>query len=654
MALPWTDVASTLFRIVAGFGLFYGWLAGVFFPAPAGMPRGDRFWVQALSMGAYAILLGYLLVALHVFEVLGWVVALGASHLLLAGRRRVLWSRYQLRPAVRLGAAVLEELDDLARTPARAWQRARGWISALRPRGRPSLVSVATGLLGLVILGVSAWMHFASNVAHAALHFADASVVVLWVKAVAEQRLFVDGVYPEGFHITLAALIKLTMSNPILFIKFVGPAIGVAMALSVAYFAARTSGRAVPALAALLVYGTLPALLPYEFSRQVGTDSQEFGHILVLPVAWLAYRSWFADHAEAYRRGALAGVLMAALVHPIAALNTAAAALAASIAAWLAIGIHRPTFAWYAVRVAAAALLAAAPLAAAWLMGVPLHASSLAFATSQERFATPPVSPWAWAGLAAPALSLVVRLRRRRSPLELGVPLLVLLTLGTSLCIQQAPRFGFYNTAILVRSGEFVALALAPALALGWSAVEEALEAWPGPAAARWVSWAALSAVTALAWRAEPPQSPHPYTMESDEFVAEYVHIAQTNRPTDWLAVSDPKGYAYALGQGFQLDPVSFVEHVVETADGLVYQDQSGTHPLPARIYLFVEKRWWVAPFPSEQAELPRRQAANERLKRWIADYSARHGPLPVVFDGRYLRVYELRQRPAAGGVSSP
>ncbi len=646
MPFPLSIEIPTLARLlVGGIVLFYLWPRYAF-AVEDGVAPFDAVAGYGARMLVVLMLAGYALVAAHIYSWLTLALLVFAVRLL---RPRATPGEYELRRGARLAALLLSELDQLGSLPSRV-------LAGLRPRPRPagrssrrwSLYWVVGTLALLAVLAIAAWMRLASPLAHAAIPFSDSDVVIYWVQAIESQVLFPNGIYPEGFHIVIADLARLTAANPIATIRFFGPLVGIMMVASVGYTTYRVSGRIAPAIVAVLVYGALPHFLPYSAVRQVGTDSQEFGNALVLPTLWFVYVSWVRKGTW-HRGTALALLLACALTHPVVLLNAAAAAVAATLGAWLTNGVRLATLSWYVRWVALAALIALLPIAVALALGIPLNSSGAAFAAAASHAAAPAISLTARVALAGAAALVLVRglrlLVRRSDRVDLGVAIAGLLVLLSALAIQQAPRLGIDSLVLASRAGEFLALAEALALGLGLSAVQELLElAHFG--VGRWLALGGAVAIAAAAWvqfRPTPLSADAQSRWLPDDFVVAYVKIGTSLPHGTWLAVSDDSGFDYAYGQGFFMTASAFLQHVgtvgrwpVYHAGGVASYAISEDH-----IFLFVDRRLVVAR-QYRRVVAPRRSAAQRALGAWIAAWERTHGPLPVYFRGPNVTVYEL------------
>lgn len=647
MEIPFTLLVETLVRLAGVMVVvLYVWPKVALPPYPDLLPL-DRTVSGAARIVLFMMVVGYVLVVLRLFE---WPILVAALVLLHLSRPSAGPNLYRLPFLRRVGARILEELDHLATWPQRilreGWRQIRG-----RPLHRPPLIPVLGTVAALVILGGAAWLRFHMAWVHAALPFSDGYVVVYWVKAIDNQILFPNGIYPEGFHIFIAEMGKLAFANTVVFIKFFGPTVGLFMTLSVGYTAYRLSGSIGAGLLALAVYGVVPHLLPYDLSRQVATDSQEFGNALVVPVAYFTYRAWTHPREAGFKETALALVVIVGLVHTLALLNAVLAFLSGTLAAWAIGAWPRRVLAWFAGRLGVGALLVIAPFALALLAGIPPNASSVSFAGSETARTAPLLTRLEDVALLAPLALALLRVARRRSAEEVGSALVGFFLMAFAVAVQLAPLVGLHSLVLESRYMEDLALVEAVALGLLWAFGEEFVGWATGERPAQALSLAGALAFTAYAWRTHPPVPPAPYTMNSDAFVAQYLRIADTELAGTWQAVSEDEGFALAYGEGFQMTPQTWVAHA--SPDG-PWPTYGGRTLAMGEVFFFVHRRFHDPHVASIQGVIDARlrgyEAGNRELEAWLRVFVRHHGPLKVFYRGKDLTIYEIDAVHGGGG----
>ncbi len=646
MALPLWLILETLARLAVGVVAVFIWWPTYALPQYPAMARIDRLAANATQMVLFLIVVGYLLTAAHL---LYWVPLVVLIFFLRFTVRPAYRSRYELSTNSRLAAIFLAELDRLATTPHRLAQGlVGGWNRFWHSLRLPSLYGLVAAFTTLVVVSVAAWSRFWGNWTHAALTYSDAYVVIVWMKEILAQNLFVNGIYPRGFHLVLAQMDKLTLASPVVFEKFFGPAVGVAMVLSVGYSAWRLTGRVAPGIVAMALYGTMFFLFPYVADRQAATDSQEFGNIFALPTAYFVYQSWVAPQEKGWRWIAVCLLAIAGLVHPIPLLNAVIAAVAGTVAGWMAAGVDRKVLGWYSRWIPLAALVVILPVAVPYALGIPLYGSAASFLTAKGTLPLLSISPVAEVAAASCVLLFLLRLIRRQDGTRIGAPLVALFVLAGAVAVQQLPHFGIDSALLTTRSGEFVAFAEALGLAMGWCLIEELIGWVVRDRAATWLSLLSALVLTGYAWLVFPPPALTPYSMTSDAYVYAFEKIATTQTSGSWLVISNNFGYSLALDQGFQIDIPTFVSHVSASSPFRWphYAPGGGVKPYPlaqSEIFLFVNHHYHMAPAAVSgplYAAIDRHDSA--LIAAWLRTWDATHRPATVFFTSPELTVYEL------------
>ncbi|PSR22630.1 MAG: hypothetical protein C7B45_06145 [Sulfobacillus acidophilus] len=634
MALPVPLMVLTMAQVVVGGSIVAAVLPTAMFPRLS-IEDQDQWLVRLGFMMTWLMLAGYLLAALHIFSGVALLFLMAITAWLLHRRAH---NRYVLTGGQHVAASLFDRLsqslDDRARE-GRDWKRWLSWV----PR-RPW--DYLWAVLVLLVLALAAWMRLGPNWQHAALFSSDADETLQWVKGIDASSLFPTGLYPMGYYLVMAALQTLTHANAVVFVKFFSALVGTLLTASVMWSTYRFAGRAVPALAAGLVYGIMPHLLPYDGVRQLAAEGQEFGDLWVLPLAWLIFQSWVTR-----RRGyVLAGVAMltaVALTHPVALINAVLAAIAATLAGWVVAGVAGPILKDYLWMVPLAALVSVLPLAIGFALGIPLLSTGVSFLHASGVGGPPPIGLMAWVALAGIFALFVTKLLWYDELWEMGVPLIALLLLMFAEAIMQLPRVGVDSAVLMARGGALLALVETFCVGLGVAGVQEAVERLgvfrTGAAAGSLVAVLA-SAVVLL--RHMPPRPFVGYSMTSDTFVAEMVRIETSFPRFSWDVVANG-AYALVLNDGYQYEPSFWLSHM-SYADRwpIVHGLSPKAYPISQRyIFFFVPHHLALSrEVPGRVALLAQDRAQDRLVTLWIREWTRRHGPMPVYFENPALTIY--------------
>lgn len=631
-------IYSSLIRIGLAFLLVFVWLPRWLFPQRKGEGPLDRLYANLVQMSFWSTLAVYLLAATRLYE----VISLGAVYLVIYGiRLRNLYPGERLHAAlaglVRTGYDLLDRIVSLRLVVGRRLHRVVEGGSRALGEAFGRWLSALHSLAFLGVLAVSAYLRFADAVRHAAPALSDSYITLAWMKYIERRQLFHDGIYPQGFHIYLSILRKFSAVDPLLVLKYAGPFNGVLIVLSVYYLLSRLTGQKTPALVGAFAYGVLARDLPYGFIRQAATNSQEYALVFLLPTLWFGLR--YLQGGD--RRDAcltLQGLAVIGLSHAMVAFFAAAGILAVIGASVLSLSAPWRRLAHLIVGLLVAGLISAIPLGVGMVLGKSLHSSSAEFAAAK---AVIPPPPWTGAildGLILAALAglyalVVVRHRSRRA----GFLFVVLLLAGAT-ALYQAPRLGVQSVVLAARSGELLALALCLAYGLFWHG-----EGRAGPLVA---VLAVASMAGVLLYR--PPQPAEPYKMQWDEAVEQYLRIAYTHLPTDWLIVSNEEGYALVLGRGWHLTVSDFLARYSPSERLFGFRGRSGEQErlLVSDIYIFYEKEPYPVPLDNPQVRETYRRRLEEgrRLRQWIEEYQATHNDMKLYYEGERLQVYTIHR----------
>jgi len=643
--------------------LLFGVLPALIFARSPQWTSADAACAGVLKAVAAVIICVYLLVALRVYE----LPSFAAVFLALAVIRVVRVPPRVLRARLdRMAAAFLEVVDGNRRIRvSRQPDRTRG----LRG-GRWGAWDAGVVAATLAVLIASAFLRLYDPLTHAAPALSDAYVTLAWMKYMESKQLFHDGLYPHGFHAVLSALRKISGIDPLLVLKFAGPLSCLLTVAGAWYCATSMTKSPVAGLAAALVLGVLSRTLPLDFARQASTNSQEFGMAFVLPA--VAFLGRYLDKGDRLDLiAASAGLAVTGLVHPLPALAAAVSGACCLGARAVCRTLDRGRLRRLALAGLAAVVVSAAPLGAGLLCGVEPHASSLVFALSRGNVALEAPSPIALVAVVSATAALAASLLRapgqpratgyhgavhHATVQDLGPSALpqdalaCLLVTVSSLAVWQAPRFGVGSIVLSTRGGEFGSLGITLGVASGVGALgAEHAGAVP---ARRLLAGLVLLGLAVAGWKT----GIHPasaYRMQSDAWVDQYLHIATTNPPHEWLIAGEERGYALALGTGWHMGLEEFLTTYDSRQAPLVAgRGSERGRVLPVgRVFLFLEKnvpRTPAAPgegvAPVSEAELARKARLAGELTVWINEYRARYENISLYFQGPDLEVWLIDQ----------
>lgn len=612
------------------------------------LPASDERWMAGyLRIVFVYIVIGYVLVLLKLFEVLAILAVLGlyaARHYL---KRTAKAARMNMGTAI--GLMFYEALDagfQLKQT----WKTSRAQIkpyllSLVRSRSQSWWWMTAALLL---VLGVAAYLRFYDAMVNAAPAMSDGYVTLAWMKYIEQRVLFHDGIYPQGFHITLAYLHKFAAIDQLYILKLTGPLNGVLIAYGLHFAVSRWTGNRWAGIAAAVLYGIAGVPMHgQDWIRQASTNSQEFAMVFVFPVFYFLAKYLQRGEREDLWTGA-AGLSVVGLVHSLV-FAYAGAGLAILLFVGFVLSLRTlGRRVWHLTLAGGAAvLLAVIPFGLGELLGRGLHGSSEDFLTSKVVVTPPELHLWDLAALAALVPLVLAFLLRRKPFREKVFELTAILLIAASFVLYYIAPTVTQSLVLATRTGSLWAMAIPFAIGLGLHAVFLPLRRMRGRSVLQAAICAVLAAVCVRQTHLEPID---PYKMEWNRGVEQYLKIAEENRPKTWAIISQSEGYSLVLGNGYHIYLKDFLERYDPTLPPVTHFGWEQPDPnLPNEIFIYQEKQV----FEVSQAnsiytllapQYEARKQENAALEKWIAAYRANHKDLDVYYEDDTLAIYHLHK----------
>ncbi|NPV52534.1 MAG: hypothetical protein HPY71_03310 [Firmicutes bacterium] len=261
----------------------------------------DKFFIGLTYMVIVNVIVVYILAFLKLYEALSLIIVYFLLYIFLLQRR----DRSPDKVARALGMNIVIGLLDMADS--------RGGIKGAIYQDIKSRKDIlVANLLGIVkrpyILAVLLPLSYIATLRIALVvrtcilggaQMADPYVHLVWAKYLQRSRLFVDQLYPMGYHAILATIGTLSFMDLYHVIRFTGPVAGILFILTI-FYVARSLG--VPDMVAILVtviFGLdMHRWLPADFDRQLRGLPMEFSSIFVLPGLLFLVRYIFTPRKE--------------------------------------------------------------------------------------------------------------------------------------------------------------------------------------------------------------------------------------------------------------------------------------------------------------------------------------------------------------------
>lgn len=641
-SMPWPLQESlNIVRVALALVALFGVVPFLVFPPPR-LPAADRSTVLQRAIWAmflYMVLV-HALSAARLYEALFFLFVCLAIAAFVRGRR--LESRQFRRYAVDVLARVFDWMDGNGPRLGQQWSqwRATRATAGARARWRPQWDRIAGWTVLGAVVAVAGWMRFYEAYVTPAPVFSDAPVNLAWMSYMANNMLYNNEVYPRGMYVFLSLVRKFTALNGVEVLVVAGPLFGLGILLTILFFVYQATRSLSATTVAALLYGTLPKLLPLDFDRLASHNSQEFGLLFVLPAAWFTHTYVSSGRrSDLYTAAAAAGII--GFTHPVplagALLLMAATGLTAAVAGGAP---ARARLLPLIATVAAAGLVAVAPLALAVLAGEQWHGISLRFLTSTTTVSVATLSRAVIVSVPAAIVACGWLVwQRRRANADRGGPLAAGAVALAAPLLYVLPYVGFTNEVLAVRGGDVAALGVAVGAGLLWAGFEHLLPR--GWTQRGWVPLTAVACMTAIAWTVSPPEPVRPYHYYSDEQIRTYLWADRNFVPGEWTLVAGPTGYALSVGRSYHQEVRDFLDMAAtlpdETSSWLADGPRLG-YGVTYDYLLVIEK---VIPFYTGEEAAPRLEQA-AALQRWI-DRQQGRAALTHVFDGDEVSVWVLR-----------
>jgi hypothetical protein len=661
--------AYHLAHFAIAFWLLYGLWPRFAFRA-SGSDRLERWANLFVKTCYFYIVIGYLLVLARLYEVLALVFIVGCVLVFpylrgskaKARQRAVDTIRYRFYDALEDGFRLRQRIaawrgNMLSMLRFRASPNsAAGTAETPVPKRRRKLrrsggqaAERAPFWAAAAVFGGAAYIRFYDAVTQAAPPLSDSYVALAWMKYIERRILFHDGFYPAGFHITLANLHKFAAIDQLYVLKYTGPLMALFITLGLYFAVSRLSGNRYAGAVAAAIYGWAGYIyLHGEWERQIGTNSQEFALVFVLPAFYFAIR-----YLQTGKRDVLTALLaacsVAGFVHTVA---YGYLALAVACAAGVAVLVSFRQFVKRAIRVAVVGCISAVESASQLLLakwvGAKANESVNEFIAS--KIVVPPTALTKWDDIAllGIVLTLIAALSPKKTKTERLPELIAAVFGGIALLFYRYAGALSHSGVIVSRADDLWAIGATFCVGMGLASAWKAVRLLPFRRIAEPLLCAVLLVGLYFAYPLRPIQA---YKMEWESEVRQYLRIAAEFRPKKWTMFSQDEGYDLALGNGFHSNLADFLARYDPAAPPAFPTRKGETEPdqhIAPDVFVFQQKHVYRLPksvgiYEMMLPKYEQTERENAELEAWLEKYEQTHPKPEIYYEDDNLVVYHFQ-----------
>jgi hypothetical protein len=507
----------------------------------------------------------------------------------------------------------------------------------------------ASFLLLIFVLAGAAYIRFYDVIKEAATPLSDSYVALAWMKYIERRILFNDGFYPAGLHITLAYLHKFAAIDQLYVLKYTGPLLMLLIVLSFYFVISRLTGNRYVGIITASLYGWMGhVFLMGEWDRQVGTNSQEFAFVFVLPAIYFCIKYLMTGKLNLLT-AMLAATSVAGFAHMIAY-----GYLAIGIICVVAVAVcidYRRYFRrslWVALAGLTTAVLSYSQLLLAQLLKAKQNDSVQGFINSKVNVPPSPFHLWDFVAISGLVAALLGVLFIRKS-LSDKLPEISILLFGVASALLY--RYGgtlSHSEMIYARANDLWGIGGPLSIGIGLAALWKIFQRIPKKKI--WEPLLCFVVLISIIYT----YPLHPiigYKMEWESSVRQYIRISSQYLPKTWTIFSQDEGFDLALGNGF---------HTFLAQFNSIY-DPNSPNPFPTRIgetkedkdiapdaFVFHEKHVYRVSktnsiYSVMLSKYEQREKDNADFEKWLITYEKIHPRPEVFYEDENLVVYHFR-----------
>jgi hypothetical protein len=595
------------------------------------------------------ILSGYVLVISKLYEVISIVVMIS----IIIGLKYYLRLRKEQKPAISyLTKYLFDILDGLHYTSGRImFQSVLAQLGLFRTqfKERYQLKHAVEIFLFLVILSVAIYIRFYDVFINAAPPLADSYVTLAWMKYIDGREMFHDGIYPQGFHIYLATLLKFSSIDGLLVLRYTGPFNTLLITIGLYYLIRKLTGNAIGALLASSIYGCLLIYIYwFPIERQVGTNSQEFAFVFIYPVLYFLIRYCLSNKSQ-YLFIGIIGTSIIGLVHSFA---FAFIGLLIGLLIINSLIITR-TFSRALFRLAGFSLLtvviALVPILLGVLLGKEFHSTSLDYLLSNNnKQSSPSLILIDYITLACLCLTSLLLLSKKMAKHDRFISLFTVMAGFLTFGIYYLGGPITSSVLVATRSSELWGILVPFTIGISFAFIFKHF-----PKKWSYRTYFLFAAYLSIILYICKPSPIIAYKLEHNANIEQYLKIRSLYRPKTWQIISNNEGYAVSLGNGFHMHINDFIKQYDPKRESLTkYGEMKPNKNLAPDIFLFLEKQMFKVSKSNSiysilLPEYRQREKAYEELQQWLDHHKSNNFPVDVFYEDTNIIIYHFKVKVA-------
>ncbi len=588
------------------------------------------------------IVIGYLLVLLKIFEFIGIIIVLFAIWFFVKFVRPSNNNLWKILSAVNV--FVYDYVDGiinrrhLFRSLIKGKIRKNFNVFKGFFKNKANIVNVA---ILLSVMGYSTYIRIYDAIMHAAPAMSDAYVTLAWMKYINKRILFHDGIYPQGFHITLATIQKFSFTDPLYILRYMGPLNGILITFGIYFITSRLTKKMAPGIIAALIYGVLGGSFFSDWIRQAATNSQEFGFVFVLPTIYFFYK-YMKDGKKNYLITAFCGAAVCGLVHTISFVFVAFGVVIILFTS-LIINFRASIIPFFKVMLAGiiTVLISLIPAGIGLLLGSKFHDSSTDFISSfDNNLQLTNLNALDFVAVVSLCL-MFIYIFLSKGKVKARIDRVFIFLFGSASFLIY--YMGAYYTKSVIVDQRFADLwhITAPVI-VGYGFFVLFRVFYKLKIYDIIVSVLCVGIIASSIYYFKPTVI-IPYKMEYDSNVEQYFKITSICRATEWMIVSQDEGYAVVLGTGYHMLAQDFLNNYDPTTSQLI--DKKTEKVLKTKdIFIYTEKNVFKTDFDTMVKIYETRERQKPLLAEWVKKYKETHSNLSLFYEDKNIIIYRIHQ----------